>query len=209
MGRLNRPAQQGYQYRSPSQTNARDRVPNALEESIPATANDARRVMRYSDIGETPEQTETRRRSPLGNISTKDAADRASRRIAVRGGLANIAYEGGKAAGRALDEKYPELGKKIVDRTVGPAIDKMVEKSRDKVELSKDAKRRVKEESDELDRVNKSVDTRGDFDYEPTARMMGMKKGGAVKMAKGGSVSSASSRADGCAQRGKTKGRML
>jgi hypothetical protein len=39
----------------------------------------------------------------------------------------------------------------------------------------------------------------------------GMKKGGAVKMAKGGSVksSSASRRADGCAQRGKTKGRML
>lgn len=166
--------------------------------------------MRYSDIGETPEQTETRRRSPLGNISTKDAADRASRRIAIRGGLANIAYEGGKAAGRALDEKYPELGKKIVDKTVGPVIDKAVEKSRDKVELSKDAKRRVKEESDELDRINKSVDTRGDYDYEPTARMMGMKKGGAVKkMASGGSVGSASSRGDGCAQRGKTRGRML
>lgn len=35
------------------------------------------------------------------------------------------------------------------------------------------------------------------------------KKGGAVKMAKGGSVGSASKRADGCAQRGKTKGRMI
>jgi hypothetical protein len=41
------------------------------------------------------------------------------------------------------------------------------------------------------------------------------KKGGSVKkkpakkMAKGGSVSSASKRADGCAQRGKTKGRMV
>jgi hypothetical protein len=34
----------------------------------------------------------------------------------------------------------------------------------------------------------------------------GKKKGGAVKMAKGGS---ASSRADGCAVRGKTKGRMI
>ena len=31
----------------------------------------------------------------------------------------------------------------------------------------------------------------------------------AVKKAKGGSVSSASKRADGCAQRGKTKGRMV
>lgn len=38
----------------------------------------------------------------------------------------------------------------------------------------------------------------------------GMKKGGAVKMAKVGSVkSSASRRADGCAVKGKTKGRMV
>ena len=38
----------------------------------------------------------------------------------------------------------------------------------------------------------------------------GMKKGGAVKkMAKGGSVSSASKRADGCAVKGKTKGRFV
>jgi hypothetical protein len=36
----------------------------------------------------------------------------------------------------------------------------------------------------------------------------GMKKGGAVKMAKGGSVSSASKRADGCAVKGKTRGMM-
>ena len=35
------------------------------------------------------------------------------------------------------------------------------------------------------------------------------KKGGTVKMAKGGSVSSASKRADGCATKGKTKGRMI
>ena len=42
------------------------------------------------------------------------------------------------------------------------------------------------------------------------ARMGGMKKGGTVKkMAKGGSVSSASKRADGCAIKGKTKGRFV
>jgi len=39
---------------------------------------------------------------------------------------------------------------------------------------------------------------------------LGMKKGGSVKkMASGGKVSSASSRGDGCAIRGKTKGRMI
>ena len=37
-----------------------------------------------------------------------------------------------------------------------------------------------------------------------------MKKGGVVKkMAKGGSVKSASKRADGCAMRGKTRGKMV
>ena len=42
------------------------------------------------------------------------------------------------------------------------------------------------------------------------SEMMGMKKGGACKkMAKGGSVSSASKRADGVAVKGKTKGRNL
>jgi hypothetical protein len=38
---------------------------------------------------------------------------------------------------------------------------------------------------------------------------IGARKGGAVKMKKGGKVSSASSRADGCAVKGKTKGRMI
>jgi hypothetical protein len=39
---------------------------------------------------------------------------------------------------------------------------------------------------------------------------LAMKRGGAVKkMAKGGSVSSASKRADGCAAKGKTKGRFV
>ena len=42
------------------------------------------------------------------------------------------------------------------------------------------------------------------------AGMGGMKKGGTVKkMAKGGSVSSASKRGDGCAIKGKTKGRII
>jgi hypothetical protein len=45
---------------------------------------------------------------------------------------------------------------------------------------------------------------------EKAAAEGGMKKGGKVKkMAKGGSVSSASKRADGIAQRGKTKGRIM
>jgi hypothetical protein len=41
------------------------------------------------------------------------------------------------------------------------------------------------------------------------AEPIGGRKGGMVKMKKGGSVSSASKRADGCATKGKTKGRMI
>jgi len=45
---------------------------------------------------------------------------------------------------------------------------------------------------------------------EQAAAQGGMKKGGKVKkMAKGGSVGSASKRADGIAQRGKTRGKMV
>jgi len=43
---------------------------------------------------------------------------------------------------------------------------------------------------------------------EAEARSMGTYKE-PVKKAKGGSVSSASARADGCAQRGKTRGKMV
>ena len=50
-----------------------------------------------------------------------------------------------------------------------------------------------------------SSETKGSGSSEPD-----MKKGGAVKKyAKGGSVSSASKRADGCATKGKTKGRII
>jgi hypothetical protein len=42
----------------------------------------------------------------------------------------------------------------------------------------------------------------------PEADPIGARKGGTVKMAKGGSVSSASKRADGCAVKGKTRGMM-
>lgn len=46
--------------------------------------------------------------------------------------------------------------------------------------------------------------------FSNTPDAFNKKKGGVIKKyAKGGSVSSASSRADGCAQRGKTKGRMV
>ena len=196
MGRLNRPAKPGYEYRSPNQTNAEDYTPHLLEHGVPSQRADLGRLGRALNSNETPAQAVARRGSALGNVSQRDMGIRALSRTGSRAGLASAAYGLGKLAGESLDEANPEIG----DRYINPVIDKIVEKSRKKVELSKDAKRRVKEESDELDRINKSVDTRGDYDYEPTAKAIGMKKGGKV---------TASSRADGCAQRGKTRGRYL
>jgi archaeosine-15-forming tRNA-guanine transglycosylase len=52
------------------------------------------------------------------------------------------------------------------------------------------------------DEANKDIGPKDGFD--------GYKKGGKIKkMASGGKVSSASKRADGCATKGKTKGKML
>ena len=56
-------------------------------------------------------------------------------------------------------------------------------------------------------RVSRAIQDAGSAARDEIKReTRGKAKGGAVKMAKGGSVSA---RADGCAQRGKTKGRIV
>jgi len=68
-------------------------------------------------------------------------------------------------------------------------------------ELNEDQKRSIAREAERRSTFGPTQDQR-----DRAAR--GMKKGGAVKMAKGGSVGSASKRADGCAVKGKTRGMM-
>jgi hypothetical protein len=106
MGRLNRPEIPGYIYRSPNRTNARDLTPHPLEDAGASQEADLERIRRglRADAGR-----EHNRRLQ------QEAGGRAALRTGTRAGLAGLAYEGGKAAGRALDEEYPELGKKIVD----------------------------------------------------------------------------------------------
>ena len=115
-----------------------------------------------------------------------------------RAGLAGAALEGGYELGRAIDEKTG-LGKKIVEKSgLGDLAEKTVN-SRDKVELSKESKERIakskpvevsfKETKEESDAPEMSTH------YKPDT----YKKGGTV---------SASRRADGIAQRGKTRGKM-
>lgn len=187
LGRLNKPAIEGYKYRSPNQTNAQDYTPNLKEDAGKSVKADAERIKKGID----PSTNENQR--------TKDAAGRATTRMASRAGLAGLAYTAGEEIGKKLNEKFPELGKKIVDKSgVGPAIDKVVN-MRDKVELSKSAKERLNEDEDEKPsrspRVSENESTREMLD------MMGkshLKTGGTVR-------SKASKRADGCAVRGFTR----
>ena len=100
-----------------------------------------------------------------------------------------------------------------VDRTadvVGPDMGKVIRDVKAPVEeMSRQAV------TEDVARVARDSDRKSWVDpHEQARRMMGFKKGGAVKkscgMKKGGAVKSkASSRADGCAQRGKTRGRIV
>ena len=186
LGRLNKPAIEGYKYRSPSQTNAQDYTPNLKEDVEKSVKADAERMKKGLD----PATNESQR--------TKDAAGRATTRMASRAGLAGAAYATGEEIGKKLNEKFPELGKKIVDKSgVGPAIDKVVN-MRDKVELSKGAKERLSEDKDEGPSRGPRIS-----ENESTREMLDML--GKASMKKGGKVKSASARADGCCIRGKTR----
>ena len=186
LGRLNKPAIEGYKYRSPNQTNAQDYTPNLKEDAGKSVKADAERIKKGLD----PSTNETQR--------TKDAAGRATTRMASRAGLAGLAYTAGEEVGKKLDKEFPELGKKIVDKSgVGPAIDKVVN-MRDKVELSKSAKERLSEDKDEGPSRGPRIS-----ENESTREMLDML--GKASMKKGGKVKSASARADGCCIRGKTR----
>ena len=181
MGRLNKPAIPGYDYRSPGQTNARDRFPNLKEDVVASQRADAERIRRGLDTSET---------RPQNRRQVQEAGGRATTRTAGRAGLAGLAAETGYKIGREIDERTG-VGKKIVEKSgLGDVVDKVVN-MRDKVKLSKRAKE--SDDSDDSDASDKFEARRSEGDF-------GMKKGG--------KVSSASSRADGIAQRGKTKGRM-
>ena len=187
MGRLNRPSKQGYNYRSPNQTNAQDITPNLLEDVVTSQNADLDRVVRSNN--ESPAQTEARRRAYMGNVSQRDAAGRAILRSVGRAGLAGNALGAGFEAGRFIDEKTG-AGKKIVEKSgIGDLVDKLVNK-RDKVELSPSAKERLSEM--EVDKFRNDSEEETSKTYK-----------------RGGTVNSASSRGDGIAQRGKTRGKMI
>ena len=152
--------------------------------------------------------------------AVREAGKRADNRNVGRAGAVQVMFEIGYGVGRKIDEKTG-LGKKMVDKSgLGSAAEKAANR-RDKVELSKDARARLDEE--EVDNYRRETDAnekaRREYSgrYEDGTRLPSeenykgddMKRGGRVKkMASGGmtsGASSASSRADGIASRGKTR----
>jgi hypothetical protein len=170
--------------------------------------------------------------------AVREAGKRADNRNVGRAGAGQAMFELGYMAGRKLDEKTG-LGKKMVDKSgLGSAAEKAAN-MRDKVELSKDAKARLDEEEVDNYRRETDADEKARREYsgrredgtrlpdEESYKGDGMKKGGAVKsakfmsfskkgkpagmksvtkMASGGSFRAS---ANGIAQRGKTRGKMV
>lgn len=196
MGRLNKPAQDGYTYRSPGQTNANDMTPNMREDVIRSQRADIDRMER----GRNPTATRAYNRQ-----MQEEAGLRALSRTASRAGLAGAALQGGYALGREID-KATGVGKKLVDESgIGDAVDK-VAAGKDRVKLSDYARRRQDEEDDksiaaDLDALDKE---KSDAAAADRAKSSATDDSMPNTFAKGGKI-----RGDGLAQRGRTKGRFV
>lgn len=226
MPTLNKPAKPGYKYAHPGETSGESYAPHPKERVLESQASDIERVRKGLDPNkESPAQTAARRNAPQGNLSSKDAAGRAILRSLGRAGYAGAALQGGYEAGRALDEATG-AGKKIVEKSgLGAAAERLANK-RDKVELSEESKARIargdlEEKRKETSKPSKPATTareeestepisgkyrpgrNEEIDDETRESAGGYKRGGKV------SISKASKRADGIAQRGKTRGRYL
>ena len=180
MPKLNKPAKPGYQYAHPGETSGESYAPHPKERVFESQASDIERMQKGLDPNkESPAQTAARRNAPQGNLSSKDAAGRAILRSAGRAGVAALAPQLGLEIGSEI-ERRTGVGKKFVDESgLGDAVERAVKRSHEGVRLTPEARERV-------------------FSGETE----GMKRGGKVKP-------TASSRGDGIAKRGKTRGRYL
>ena len=108
--------------------------------------------------------------------------------------------------------KMPEVKKKVVKKAPAkPASQEFPTRDRDRADQSFPLKTDDKKVPP-LRKIGEAI--MGTMENKPFRssmydKMKGRKAGGSVKMASGGKTSSASSRGDGIAQRGKTKGRYL
>ena len=185
MGRLNKPAKEGYKYRSPNQTNAKDLTPHPKEDVVASNEADLERIKKGLDQ-KTNREGE---RGYMDRAKTQEAAGRALSRTMGRAGAAQAAFMAGRGIGDLIDK----------NTNVGKYIDKAIDKASvpsDRVKLTKEAQERVDQEQAFKDVEDAMRRVRNNEDKEREYK-------------KGGRVNSASKRADGIAQRGKTRGRYI
>ena len=145
---------------------------------------------------------------------TQDDIDAGLTQEDVNLGLRGKVIKGGSDAAmksRMASEKYdsPSIVDQYRDYSKNPEAKAFPVADRNKLkEMAPEAEEPKRKTSTERisDLVNRLGSGRVGTTPSSFAEPIGGRKGGAVKMAKGGS---ASSRADGCAVRGKTKGRMI
>jgi len=185
---LNRPAQPGYDYRSPAQTNANSLLPHYREDVI---------ASQRADIGRMGRGLNPSAASDRGRLMQQEAGGRALLRSGARAGIGALAIEGGNEARKAHEEYANEKMSKADKRKLAAA--------------KADMEAAASKGDQEMDTSGANPDAVRGEQYGRGAPD-GMKRGGRVKkMASGGmtsKASGASKRADGIAQRGKTKGRM-
>lgn len=181
--RLNKPAKEGYPYRSPNQTSGESVFPHPFEHAV---------ASQRADLGRIGRGLNAEGKTARGRLMQQEAGGRALTRTGSRAGLAALAVEAGNEA-RKSHEESSNAGKR---KLAAAKADMEAAESRDYPEMDTSGAN--------PDAVRGEQYGRGAPD--------GMKRGGRVKkMASGGmtsKASSASKRADGIAQRGKTKGRM-
>ena len=164
-----------------------DNVPKFTDDVVKSAKEDAAKAQKGRNV-------DSSKLTGAAREAVREAGARASNRNIGRGGLPAAALAIGYGAGRILDEETG-AGKKLVDKTVGPSIDRAVA-SQDRVTLSPSAKARI--EAGELEekasvkpmkRAMESESPKGklrpgrneEIDDETRENAGGYKKGGKVK----------------------------
>lgn len=123
----------------------------------------------------------------------------------------------------SIDNLQPKIASRVdfSDEKIGPKFKSPKKVTKKEITVEGDYGSVDRDNPDvmgpDMGKINRAAAEIADIDLQEKARRsMGFKRGGSVKksygkgkMASGGKVSSASKRADGCAIRGKTKGRMV
>ena len=206
--KLNKPAKEGYTYRSPNQTNAKSYLPHPKEDVIASQSADNARIKKGLDA---PAERAYNR------LQQQEAGGKALTRTTGRAGAAGAALEGGYELGRYIDEKTG-LGKKMVDKSGLGDLAAKAATSGERVTLTKDAQSRIDRGDLDEKPVKRSVSRttvsaepahqmKEEKDYGPDIRddIGPLKEPSADNMLKRGGRVHASKRADGIAQRGHTR----